>query len=325
VRQHRGLILLVLVTAVALAAGLVIASRDDSSAADSGPPPASTATSVAETGEDAGDRTLVEVEKASPNELTYAPRARTRTVRISAESYIAIDADSGEVLIAHRDRERRPIATLTKVMTGLLAIEEGNLGKLVTVPEVATRVEPNKEGLATGEQYTRRLLLYSTLMVSSNDSATALGYDLGEGSLSRFYRMMNQRADRLGMTDTTYKSASGLNDATNESSARDQAILARAAMRSPRFARIVGTRTKTVRWAPPVYEKVWVNHNEMLAWGNGTIGIKTGFTTAAKNCLVVAVRRGDRTVIAVVLGSQSIYYDMPRLVNRAFALLKSQP
>lgn len=324
-RQHRGLIVLILVTAVALAAGLVVVSRDDSKAAGSDAPAATVLAAPAETQADADDRAPADVEEpASPNALTYTPASRSVTVPISAEAYIAIDAETGDVLVAHRDRQRRPIASLTKVMTGLLAIERGKLGKLVEVPFAATQVEPNKEGLVAGEEYTRRLLVYSSLMVSSNDSATALGYDIGSGSLDRFYRMMNRRAQQLGMTDTKYKSASGLNDATNESSARDQAILARAAMRSPLFAKIVGTRTKTVKWPAPTFEKVWVNHNEMLRWGAGTIGIKTGFTTAAKNCLVVAVRRGGREVIAVVLGSQSIYYDMPRLVNRAFAILKNR-
>jgi D-alanyl-D-alanine carboxypeptidase len=326
VRQHRGLILLVLLTAAALAAGLVLASRDDSQAAAPEQPAAATvAESAAATTERAPDSKAGKKAPTSKTGLTYDERARDRTVAISAESYIAIDAETGRVLIAHRDRQKRPIASLTKMMTALLVIEAGKLDEIVEVPYVATQVEPNKEGLVAGQEVSRRLLLYSMMLESANDSATALAYDAGNGSIARFFRKMNARARGLGMSDTRYRSPSGLNDDTNWSSARDQAVLARAALENRLFAKIVRTKRKSVAWPPPTYEKVWVNHNELLSTFTGTYGVKTGFTGAAGNCLAAAVRRNGHSVIAVVLGSESIYYDMPRLVNRAFALLEASP
>jgi D-alanyl-D-alanine carboxypeptidase (penicillin-binding protein 5/6) len=323
VRQQRGLIVLVLVTAAVLAAGLVLVSRDDSKAA--GRSPATTGLPVpAASGETSVEReSQGATEAEAPAGLTYDQGARSIAVRISAPAYIAIDAETGRVLIARHDRQRRPIASLTKMMTALLVIERGHLGEDVEVRYAATRVEPNTEGLVAGSSYPRRLLLYSALMVSSNDSATALGYDVGDGSINRFYRLMNARARRLGMSDTHYRSASGLDDKSNYSSARDQALLAQTAMENRRFARIVGTWKKTVKWPPPTFEKVWVNHNLLLNSYPGTIGVKTGFTRSAGNCLAVAVRRNGHTVIAVVLGSRSIWFDMPRLVDRAFKQLKT--
>lgn len=323
VRRHRGLILLVLLTAAALAVGLVLSSRDDSQAAPAETSRATTAESVAATIE--REPEAVAELPTSRSGLTYDARARDRTVRISAESYIAIDAETGRVLIARRDRQRRPIASLTKMMTALLVIEGGELDEQVEIPYVATQVEPSKEGLSDGQEVSRRMLLFSMLLVSANDSATALAYDGGNGSIARFFRKMNARARALGMTDTRYRSASGLNDDANWSSARDQVVLARAALEDPTFAKIVRTKRKTVEWPAPTYEKIWVNHNELLSTYAGTYGVKTGFTGAAGNCLVAAVRRDGRSVIAVVLGSQSIYYDMPRLVDRAFALLEAEP
>jgi D-alanyl-D-alanine carboxypeptidase len=158
------------------------------------------------------------------------------------------------------------------------------------------------------------MLLYSTLLGSNNDAAAALGYAAGGGSLDRFYERMTARARSLGMRDTTYRSASGLNDATNLSTAYDQAILGRFALRNSLLARIV----RTWRKAFPTYGKVYVNHNKMLSWYPGTIGLKTGWTTAAGGCLATAVQRNGRTVIAVILRSDAIWVDMPRLVNRAF-------
>jgi D-alanyl-D-alanine carboxypeptidase len=252
--------------------------------------------------------------------LTYGKDAREPVrPRLSAKSYIAIDADTGEVLAARREQRVLPIASLTKVMTALIVIEDGELDRKIRVPRVATRVEPNKEGLIEGRWYARRLLLYSALLVSSNDSAEALAYAAGDGSLRAFHRRMNAKAAELGMAETTYASGSGLEDEANLSTAADQAILARAALENRTFARIVRTVRRMVEWPPPTYAKEWVNHNRMLTSFEGTYGVKTGYTQRAGGCLVVAVRRGGHDVIAVVLGSRNVWRDMPLLVDAALA------
>lgn len=243
-----------------------------------------------------------------------APAASASSARITADSFVAIDAASGRVLAARAKHERHPIASLTKVMTALLVIERGELRAKVRVPAAATGVEPSKDYLVAGRRYPRMLLLYSALLGSNNDAAAALGYVDGGGSLARFYRRMTDRAQALGMRDTTYRSASGLNDLTNLSTAYDQAILGRFALRNPVLARIV----RTWRKAFPTYGRVYVNHNKMLSWYPGTVGLKTGWTTAAGGCLTVAVERNGRTVVAVILDSDDIWSDMPRLVDRAF-------
>jgi D-alanyl-D-alanine carboxypeptidase len=244
--------------------------------------------------------------------------APAKKPRITAKAFVAVDAANGRVLVARRARTQLPIASLTKMMTGLLVIERGHLQERVSVPMLATRVEPSKEYLVAGRRYRRLTLLWSALLASANDSATALAWDAGGGSLPRFYDEMNRRAQGLGMTATTYASASGLEDERNVSTARDQAILARAALQNPLFAKIVATQRHWTRWAAPTVAKEWVNHNRMLATYPGTYGVKTGWTTRAGGCLAVAVRRGDRAVIAVVLGSKGIWHDMPLVLERAF-------
>jgi D-alanyl-D-alanine carboxypeptidase (penicillin-binding protein 5/6) len=239
--------------------------------------------------------------------------------RISAKAFVAVDAASGEVLVARNARQRLPIASLTKIMTALVVIERGRLDEKIRVPRLATTVEPSKEYLVAGKRYKRSTLLWSTLLNSANDSATALAWDVGAGSLGRFYDAMNARAQVLGLTDTTYASASGLDDERNLSTALDQARLARVALRNPLFAKIVATERKRVRWAAPTHAKLWVNHNRMLSSYSGTYGVKTGWTTKAGGCLAVAVRRGGRDVVAVVLGSHGIWHDMPLVLEKAFA------
>lgn len=237
---------------------------------------------------------------------------------VLAPSFVAIDASTGHVLVAKGAGIRRPIASLTKVMTALTVIERGNLKRRVVVALAATRVEPYNEGLVAGRAYTRETLLWSALLGSNNDSATALAIDAGNGSLATYYALANRTAKALGMQATTYTSASGLDDVTNLSTARDQAVLARAALQNPTFARIVATRTRSTKWAAPTYTKEWVNHNKMLGTTPGTYGVKTGWTTRAGGCLIVAVRRGEHAVIGVVLDSPSIWSDMAALLGIAF-------
>ena len=287
-----------------------------------GPPPGRAATPLAETA--AAEQATPPASPATPAaparfELRYDDRSHERLrPRLSAPAYIAIDAETGEVLAAGRETEQLPIASLTKVMTALLVIEDGGLGRKVQVPRSATMVEPNREGLVARRWYPRRLLLYSTLLVSANDSADTLARGAG-GSLRAFYRRMNARAGELGMEDTHYHSASGLEDERNYSTAADQALLAREALANRTFARIVRTKRKLVEWPPPTYAKEWLNHNKLLFTYDGAYGVKTGYTRRAGGCLIAAARRGDTDVIAVVLGSHNIWVDMPRLLDEAFA------
>ena len=245
-------------------------------------------------------------------------KAMANQPSLGAMSWVALDVDNNKILLAHNETDTRPIASLTKMMTGLLTSEAGNLWHPVTVSATAADVEPNKDGLIIGNRYPRGILLYSALLGSNNDAAAALGEDLGKGSYQRYYRMMNARARQLGLTDTHYASSSGLNDATNWSTARDQAILLARALGNPTFAQAVGTWHHTVRWPDTGKMKMYENHNKMLESFPGTIGGKTGFTTLAGGCLAVAVKRGGRTIVAVLLHTNDIWADMPRLVDAAF-------
>ena len=255
---------------------------------------------------------------AIPGAAVPASSTGVAPAKVLAPSFAAVDATTGTVLAARGSNVRRPIASLTKVMTALAVIERGNLEGRIVVTRAATEVEPYKEGLIAGRAYKRETLLWSALLASSNDSATALAIDAGGGSLAGFYALANEKARALGMTSTTYASASVLDDVRNLSTALDQAVLARAALQNPTFARIVATRTHWTKWAAPTRAKLWVNHNKMLGTTPGTYGVKTGWTSRAGGCLIVAVRRGNRSVIGVVLDSPSIWSDMAALLDVAF-------
>src|SRR3954447_11688926 len=139
---------------------------------------------------------------AVPGPAVPASQSVAAPTKVLAPSFVAIEASSGRVLAARGAAIRRPIASLTKVMTALTVIERGDLEGRIVVTPLATSVEPYKEGLVAGRAYTRETLLWSALLASSNDSATALAIDAG-GSLPGFYALANAKARALGMTSTT--------------------------------------------------------------------------------------------------------------------------
>jgi len=279
-----------------------------------------TPTKAAASATKAGDAvsTVPKVQALPAPQYQAGSKAMASQPSLAATSWVALDVDKNEIVLAHGETDKRPIASLTKMMTGLLTAEAGNMGHPVTVSSVANNVEPNKDNLITGKHYPRGILLYSALLGSNNNAAAALGEDLGNGNYSRYYKMMNARAKELGMTGTHYGSSSGLNDATNWSTARDQAIILARALGNPTFAKAVGTWHHTVRWPDDGKSKMYENHDKMLETFAGTIGGKTGFTTLAGGCLAVAVKRGGHTIIGVVLHSNDIWGDMPALIQAAF-------
>jgi D-alanyl-D-alanine carboxypeptidase len=197
-------------------------------------------------------------------------------------------------------------------------IEHGSLDSIVHVGSTVPRVPLVKEGLRAGERVPVWKLLYSLLLYSGNDDALALAIHTA-GSRPEFIRLMNAEAKRLGLRDTHFNSPSGVLDERNYSSAWDLAVLTRRALRNATFARIVRTRVEHVRWAPPTFAKVYVNKNLLLGSYPGAIGVKTGFTTKAGDCLVAAARRHGRTFVAVLLHDVNRYQDARRLLTLAFA------
>jgi len=239
-------------------------------------------------------------------------------IKITARSAILVDGTTGEVLWAKRAHVRRPIASTTKIMTALVAMERLGPRSVVTVDRSVRRVPPITEGLRPGEKVQAWKLLYGLLLYSGNDDALALAIGAG-GTRSRFVALMNEKAHALGLHDSHFRSPSGLLDRDNYSSAWDLAALTRYALWNPRFRAIVRTRVKHVPWSPPIHEKIYVNKNHLIGAYPGADGVKTGWTTIAKHCLVASARRHGVHLIAVVLGADDSYRDVKKLLNWGFA------
>ncbi|HEY7401168.1 MAG TPA: D-alanyl-D-alanine carboxypeptidase family protein [Actinomycetota bacterium] len=261
---------------------------------------------------------------ASPSPFVTTLRTPTdSTVRpvVSAQAAILADLDTGQVLFAHRPEAPRPIASVTKVMTALLVLRRTSPREVVTVSAQAAAPDRSNGlselGLTEGEQITVGELTWALLVQSANDAAVALAEHVA-GTESRFVKMMNAEAARLGLRHTVFHSANGLDD-RGHSSAQDLVNLTRAAFaESPRFGAIVGTREHDIP-APDGVVRHIQNRNVLLWLYPGATGVKTGFTSAAGFCMVATAERDGRRLIAVVLGEPGEpFSDAAALLNYGF-------
>ena len=242
---------------------------------------------------------------------TFAPT-------LSAASAIVVDAGTGRVVWARNAHQRLRVASLTKIMTALLALKKLGPNDVVTVDKSVPRVPLVREGLRAGEKVKAWKLFYSLLLYSGNDDALALAIAAG-GDKWTFVREMNDEARSLGLRDTHFISPSGVVDRDNYSSAWDIAALSRVALRNARFDQIVKTKEIHVPWSAPTYSKIYINNNLMLRSYPGANGLKTGYTHKSGDCLAVSATRHGRTLIAVVLNAPNMYVDATRLLNLGFA------
>jgi serine-type D-Ala-D-Ala carboxypeptidase (penicillin-binding protein 5/6) len=222
--------------------------------------------------------------------------------QVGAETWILYDDTYGVVLAADDPDERRALASTTKIMTALLAIEHGDLDRLVTVSSRAASVGEASIGLVAGEQVPLRALVAALLVRSGNDAATAVAEAVG-GSVEGFVRLMNERAAELGLENTSFANPHGLDAADHYSSAADLLALSLVAMENPEFARYAESRKIAIRDSPTGIRRVATSTNRLLETYDGAIGVKTGFTSRAALVMVAAAERDGRRLYAVVMGS----------------------
>jgi len=230
--------------------------------------------------------------------LALVPPALAAGPRVDARAYLVEDGRTGEVLLGRNDARRVPIASLTKMMTVLLALERTQLTDVVTVTPHAATVGESSVNLQPGERLTVRDLVEAALIQSANDAAWALAEHVGHGDANRFIALMNRRARQLGLSDTNFVRPDGLDAPGHVSSARDVTKLARILMQKRVVRQIVAMRDATIEGGRRLH--TW---NDLLGNFPGVIGVKTGHTTAAGWSEVAAVRGAGVTVYATVIGS----------------------
>ncbi|MBB5033368.1 D-alanyl-D-alanine carboxypeptidase family protein [Prosthecobacter vanneervenii] len=240
--------------------------------------------------------------------------------QITAGRCIVIDPETDDVLFEKNPDQRGAIASTTKIMTGLLVVEAGDLDKVVTVELADTQCAPVRIGLKVGEQYTRRQLLTAMLVKSSNDIAQALARD-NAGSVAAFAQKMDDRARQLGLQNTHFVNPHGLPSLTDEdpySTARDLAVIAKAADKLPDIRAIV--KLQSYKFVKPDGKSIdLANTNRVLRTASYCDGMKTGFTEAAGYCLVATGERNGRRRIVVILNDshEGVWRDAQALLDWA--------
>ena len=231
----------------------------------------------------------------------------------SAAAAVVMDAGSGRVLYEYNAHEPRLIASITKLMTALVAVESTpDLTAVVTVDGAWLEgAEGSSIYLAPGDQLTLETLLYGMLLESGNDAAMVVaGYCAGD--VDTFVEWMNLRAADLGMADSHFENPSGLNAEGHCSSAYDMALAAQACLEHEVIARIVATKSITLEG------RTFYNHNKLLSLYDGCVGMKTGYTQLAGRTLVSCAQRGEQRVIVVTLGDPNDWEDHMALLDYAF-------
>lgn len=239
--------------------------------------------------------------------------AAAEAVEVSAAAAVLMDADSGRLLYEKNGEKRMLIASTTKLMTALVALEQGGLQQEITVTG-GHMAEGSSMYLRPGEKLTLETLLYGLLLCSGNDAALAVTECMG--GVAPFVARMNEKAAELGMENTHFANPNGLDDEAHYSTAEDMARLAAAAMDDPVLRRVASTKTARIGG------RTLTNHNKLLSRVEGCVGLKTGYTRAAGRTLVSCAERDGVRLVAVTLQDGDDWNDHASLYEQGFRVLR---
>ncbi len=242
---------------------------------------------------------------------------RAEGVEVSAQSAVVLEAGTGRILFEKNAYQKLPMASTTKVMTALVALEYGNPDDVITVGQNASGVEGSSIWLSAGERMTLSDMLYGLMLASGNDAAVAIAEHIG-GSVEAFVDMMNKKAKEIGAYNTHFANPNGLPDKNHYTTAYDLALISAYAMKNETFCTIVKTQYKTLPWEGHEWDRVVKNKNKILWNYEGGNGIKTGFTKEAGRCLAAAAQRDNMQLVSVVLNAPDMFNDCMALMDYGF-------
>lgn len=242
---------------------------------------------------------------------------------LSAASAVLYFPQGNEVLFEKNAYDRRSMASTTKIMTSLLALEQASPYVTTVITDDMVKVEGTSSGLRSGDIITLDDLVYCMLLESGNDAANAVALTLSD-SPEDFALMMNRRAEELGMKDTCFVTPSGLDDENHYTTAYDMALLASEAVKNDYFMSICSQRKYTVDFLSSDKTVTLYNHNRLLDSYEGCIGMKTGFTKKSGRCLVSAAERNGVVLVAVTLNAGDDWNDHKKMLDYGFSLISEK-
>jgi len=238
-------------------------------------------------------------------------------LELSASSAVLIDGEHGAVIYSQNADARRTMASTTKIMTAICAIESGDLDRKVKIAPEAVGVEGSSIYLKHGEELTLRELVYGLMLNSGNDAAVAIACGVS-GSVKDFAELMNRKALEIGASNSGFQNPNGLDEDGHYTTALDLAKITVYALKNEEFRKIVSTYQTTIPGSDPGTVRYLTNHNKLLKNMEGCIGVKTGFTKKSGRCLVSAAERGGLTLVAVTLNAPDDWNDHIRMMNYGF-------
>jgi len=239
-------------------------------------------------------------------------------VDVSARSAVLIEAGTEDIIYEKNANERMSMASTTKIMTALVALEHGQLDKKIKVSDKACGIEGSSIYLKPGEVLTLEDLLYAVMLESANDAAAAVAYEIA-GDIDSFADMMNETAETIGLRDTHFTNPHGLDNEEHYTTALDLAKLTAYALKNEQFRTIVSTYKRQIPLNGDEGVRVLVNHNKLLRMSDDVIGVKTGFTKHSGRCLVSAAKRDGVCVIAVTLNAPNDWNDHLKMHEAGFS------
>ncbi len=245
-----------------------------------------------------------------------------KSYAISAQSFVLMDASSGRVLTEQNANVKRGMASTTKIMTAIVAIEYGDLESVVTVSKNAAYIEGSSMWLKEGEKIKLESLLYGLMLNSGNDAATAIAEHIG-GSVKGFATMMNNKAKDLGLKNTSFTNPHGLDDDMHYTTAYELGLITCYALNNKVFNDIVNTKLKTIEGLDNGLTRTLKNHNKMLTLYDNADGVKTGFTKKCGRCLVSSATKDGLRLVAVTLNAPDDWNDHMQMLNFGFSKYKN--
>ncbi len=239
---------------------------------------------------------------------------------LSAKAAALYEPESETFIYTKNETERLAMASTTKIMTGLIALEKLREDEMITIDEEAVGIEGSSIYLEVGEMLSAKDLVYALLLQSANDAAVALALKIS-GDIDSFAELMNERARSLGLNDTCFKNPHGLDAEGHYTTAHDLAIISAEALKNDSFKAISSTYKKDIESS--LKTRKLVNHNKLLKSYDGCIGLKTGYTKKSGRSLVSAAERNGLTLIAVTIDAPSDWSDHKALLDTGYSVMEA--
>jgi len=240
----------------------------------------------------------------------YLDKETADRIRRNTDSIIAKDLTTKQLIFAKDEQKINQPASLTKIMTAMLAIESGRMNDVVTITREMIQVEPTKANLRVGEKFYLRDLVKAAMVMSANDAAMSIGVFLGDGDVDKFVVQMNKKAKAIGMKNTNFTNPCGFDIGNHYSTALDLLTMSEYAIRNNNFNEMAKLKRHDFRALNTKRSYAAYTHNKLLNNYKYAVGIKTGYTQKAGPCLIARAKNGNKDILVVMLNSEHRWNDI---------------